>query len=362
MKTNKKNRAIIGLLLFCLLAMYGSIIPVAKAASLTDISDTISTSRPGIAATHTIVFKPVTGLAAGDFINVTFPATFTGLDVGNATCPSDATEGVVGQTLSCEVVTPIASLATSTITVTDVTNPAKVNATAGVADTYQIYVETTDASDVLIERADAMVAVVEAVTMTATVEATLGFTITGVAAGQVVNGIPTTADSSATSTPFGTIVPGASSTVAQQLNVTTNATDGYVVTVMQDHELLSNSGDDINSFDNSPDTTGSTTPHAWAAPLNTLDAYHTYGHMGLTTNDQDYGGTFRDYGTGIFNGSLFAGLNGTAPMGVMSHDGPSNGTAANIGEARVAYSVEISALQEAGDYTSTLTYVCTPQF
>jgi hypothetical protein len=49
-------------------------------------------------------------------------------------------------------------------------------------------------------------------------------------------------------------------------------------------------------------------------------------------------------------------------MVVMHHDGPADGSTDNKGAANVAYTAEITALQEAGDYESTLTYIATPTF
>jgi hypothetical protein len=77
--------------------------------------------------------------------------------------------------------------------------------------------------------------------------------------------------------------------------------------------------------------------------------------MGLTTNDASL--SVLD-----FSGSKFAGLNGTAPIEVMYNNGPAAAEIVGVGLARVAYEIEISDLQEAGDYSTTLTYICTPQF
>lgn len=358
-----KNKAIIYFIIFSMMSIYGFFPPVVNAASLIDVSDTISTSRPSGTATHTIEFQLVTALTANQTINITFPAGFTGLNVANVDCPTNSTENVAGQVVTCTVDPGQTLPATvdTAVVVTGVVSPAKV-AAEGIADTYQIYIETQNETMGVIERADAMVAIIDQVIMTASVEATLEFTISGLAAGAVINGITTTAATTATTTPFGTLSTTGSTTLGQLLNVETNATDGYVVTVEQDHEMLSNSGDNINSFNNAPDGSGSTTPVAWTAPTNILDQYQTYGHMGLTSADQDLGGTFRNFGSGIFNGSLYAGLNGTDPMAIMSHDGPSDGITASIGSSTVAYTAEIKNLQEAGDYTSTLTYICTPTY
>jgi hypothetical protein len=150
----------------------------------------------------------------------------------------------------------------------------------------------------------------------------------------------------------------ASSTLGQALRVTTNADEGYIVTVEQDHDLVSNSSTTINSFNNSPDYTGTTTPETWTQPLNLLDKYHTYGHMGLTTDDAD----LSTFSYSDFTGSQYAGLNNTDLMVIMHHDGPSDGNTQNKGYIKIAYTIEIASLQEAGDYTNTLTYICTPTY
>jgi len=46
----------------------------------------------------------------------------------------------------------------------------------------------------------------------------------------------------------------------------------------------------------------------------------------------------------------------------MYNGGPSDGTTDHVGVTQVAYSVRITSLQEAGDYTNTLTYICTPTY
>ena len=46
----------------------------------------------------------------------------------------------------------------------------------------------------------------------------------------------------------------------------------------------------------------------------------------------------------------------------MGHTGPANAAGVGIGTTTVGYKIELSSLQEAGDYTTTLTYVATPTF
>ena len=80
--------------------------------------------------------------------------------------------------------------------------------------------------------------------------------------------------------------------------------------------------------------------------------------MGLTTNDSDLSGK----GYMDFTGEKYVGFNDTDPIVVMNHDHPSDGKTQDIGKAAVAYTVEVSTLQEAGDYENILTYIATATF
>jgi hypothetical protein len=74
---------------------------------------------------------------------------------------------------------------------------------------------------------------------------------------------PTSTTTTSTSLPFGTLAANVSKTLAQDLTVSTNARNGYVVTVEQDANLLSSTGADIDGF---IDGAYTNTPAAWQAP------------------------------------------------------------------------------------------------
>jgi hypothetical protein len=341
LKTNRQNRfTIVSLLIFSMLVVYGNI-PLANAASLTDVKDTISDSDPGENATHTITFTTGLGLVATDYIEVTLDDDFG--DITTGTCPASTTLATTTTTIRCTATDAI-NTGSKTIVLNSITNPSE--------GYYMVSIATKNASHVEKEASDIMVYTIQDVTLSATVNPILTFAIAGLDAGQSVNGIVTTATSTATTTPFGTLDIAASSTVGQRLTVSTNATDGYSISVFQDGELENAAGSKINSFYNAAEGTGSTSPDFWAAPLNTLNDPDTYGHMGLTTSDT------ADLTT--FASSKYAGLSGTSTMEISVNHGAANGTGDGITD--VAYTVEITALQEAGDYTNTLTYVCTAQY
>ena len=303
--------------------------------------------------THTIVFQAGADLTVGTVITVAFNANFTGINSTNLSCPSDAAEGGSGQDITCTVAATLASTTAHTITLTDTVNPSS----AGPYDVTISHDETGAE-----ESTKLIVYIIDDVTVTAHVESNLTFQIAPVASTTVINGDAMTKDSSTTTIEFGDLEALTAVRIGQEVRVTTNASGGFTVTVQQDGEMETAAGANINSFRESPDNTGSTTPEAWAEPTPILGLDHTYGHVGLTSSD----GTLNWGGGDPFDvvgaGQRYAGLNGTAPMEVLYHDGPADGTTAGAGMARVGYQIEISALQEAGDYSNVLTYICTPTF
>ncbi|MEA1963210.1 MAG: hypothetical protein U9M94_03130 [Patescibacteria group bacterium] len=361
LKTKKQKKYLAAILTVSIMvAMYG-VMPSADIAvavdAIEDAKDTISDSDSEMTATHTFNFKTNATTTATGYWRITFPEYFTGISDTNTTCgygDANFTASSTGQLVDCAVTADEVGTTTQVV-ITGVGNPATTS-------TYYIEIGNYNASDELLEQVTVAVVIVDDVLMTAKVDSSLTFEVSGTSTDGIVGGIHCSNASTATTTPFGTLETGATSTVCQTLNVTTNADDGYTVTVEQDDELTSDSLSNINSFNNSPNETGSTTPEAWVSPTNTLDAYHTYGHMGLHTDDSNLetGTTYDDFDTA--GATLFAGLNTTDPMPVMHHNGPSNGVAQNSGEAHLVYQVEIGSLQEAGDYENRLTYICTPTF
>ncbi len=348
----------------------------AEAANVKSFSDTLSDSAPATVSNHTITFVTPTGLAAGETISLEFETGFTGiaaltaedLDVsvngsdqslidGAASGPNwnvtaagqviDITSGTSTIGTNATVTIEIGTNATfATSGDSRITNPAVgsywITAAVGSSDTGQT-----------------MVAIVDAVTVTASVDTIFNFTVNGVNNALSVNGASTTATSTSTTIPFGQLVADTPATLAQDLTVSTNAANGFVVTVQADSQLSSTNGADIDGF---IDGAYTSSPTQWVAPSQTLGQENTYGHWGITSNDStvtpgltdefDVGGNGEDY--------LSA---STTPVEVFRHNGPTNGTLDGVGITRVGYTVEASALQEAAtDYSATLTYVATSVF
>lgn len=343
------------------------LVNTANAVTLTSVKDTLSDSRPSVTSNHTINFTTTTAVAAAQTIKIQFdPAT----DLFNLTGVTSSDVTTTGMTLvtvcgagTDEVTAAFDSTApdeniTFTVCATDtVAAGAKVVSVTGTnkitnpssTGSYVVRIAGTQT-----DTGDLRVAIIDPVTVTASVDTTLTFTIAGVAAGQAINGdaVTTSAGATATALPFGTLVPGTAETLGQTLTVTTNARNGFVVTIVQNQNLLSANGADIDVF---KDGAATATPTAWTAPLGTLDTEATYGHYGITSEDADLN-------TNEFGTALYAGNISTARQ-VFSHTGPADGSTADKGLTRVAIKAEINALQEAAtDYTNRLTYVATPTF
>lgn len=346
----------------------------AEASNLTYVKDTLSDSDTGSASNHTIQFLSPTGVGSNATITVTFPLGFNistssvavadvdfeinGVDETLTAAAPGAGEWqmtIVGQDLrlrsgSAESLGVNASATIKIGTNADgpgvnrVTNPTNINS-------YEFSI-TAGASD----SGQTRVAIVDNVLVTANVDTTLTFTVSGVANGATVNSSPTTTATTTTSTalPFGTVAAGVSKTLAQDLTVATNAIHGYVVTVEQDANLLSSTGADIDGF---IDGAYTNTPTAWVAPTNNIALENTWGHWGLTSDDISLLGAGVDFAANQWVAAS------TTPRAIMAHDGPADGVTNDIGSARVGYQIQISALQEAGDdYNTTLTYIATPTF
>lgn len=321
----------------------------AQAAALTFISDTLSTSEPSVTSGHSIAFTipPASSLGDGDTVSITFESFVVGAlssgdiavtvaggadpHAGFATTSNTVAFNAVSATAGQEVIVAIPD--------GFITNPATLQS-------YDITV-TTGAGD----SGKAMVAIVDTVTVSAIVDTTFDFTITGLATSSLVNGETTTGSTSATIIDFGLLVADTPEILGQELAVQTNAKNGFVVTVEQDGDLESASGAIIDSFF---DSTYQNSPIVWQVPGDNVSDPLTWGHWGLTSDD--------DINTSEFGTALYVAAS-TTPREIFSHNGPSDGSTTNIGTSSVAYKIEITPLQEAADdYSAILTYIATPTF
>ncbi len=344
---------------------------VALAVNLTDVSDTISDSDRSVLANHTITFVTPTGVLNGEDIVITFPngfnlstssVNFTDIDVASSTdftvaANCGATDhvgaGISGQELTLTFCSGdggyISPNGTTTIQIgSNASGGAEQITNHTTAGSYELNIDAGPS-----DSGSTRIVILDDVVVTAAVDTVFDFTVSGFAAvtGINVNGTTTNATSTATAIPFGTLTANNIKTAAQRLNVTTNATNGFVVTVYQSGGLSSATGADIDSFSNGNNLN---VPGAWVAPSATIGNENTYGHWGVTSSD--------NLNSNEFGSNLWVAAS-TTPRQVFSATSSADGIAANVGSTTVGYQVQISALQEAADdYSTTLTYIATPTF
>lgn len=368
----KHKKYFIVTLLVTMISMWALVppMPMAKAVgTITNASVTMSDSDLTASSSLTFDFTTATNTPQTGFWRLTFDVGANDYDLTNAVAvcaygdgnftASTSAASLTSGTIECVRSGGGTIAATTTqIVVYNVINPD----TAGAQ---YITIGNYDNIDVYNERVKVASFIIDDVIVTATVDSSLTFTVDATTTPRLGTSLYDCSDNktsaaTATSVPFGTLVVDDPDNICQELTVTTNAQDGYIVTIEQDHELLSDSGATIDSFREAGAGGGTTTPEAWASPANTLDYYNTYGHMGITSDDN---AVIAGSGLENFNnGEWFAGMAGTALMTVMDHNGPSDGYSENVGMATIMFRAEIASLQEAGDYQATLTYICTPTF
>jgi hypothetical protein len=337
------------------------------AASLTQVSDTLSDSRPGFVAAHTIAYTNPSSTTAGQTISYTFDPTTSAFGSVTSTAYTNVTSTGMTIVQSCSAGTNNVSMATTsynvlTFTVCGSNTLASGTITLKIAAGANITNPTSTGSYIIriggtqLNSADTRVAIVNGVNVTAAIATTFTFTVSSLATSTTLgNNATTTGTSSSTTLPFGTISPNTHNELGQQLNVTTNASNGFAVTLHEDQDLTSSKGNTIHLFSNANATA---TPSPWTSPTNIINNPLTYGHFGITSDDAS--GTL-NFGTST---PLYAGsFNPTSTLTVFAWNGPADGVTQNVGAAKVAFRIEISPLQAAAnDYTNNLIYVATPVF
>lgn len=345
----------------------------AKAANVSLFSDTLSTSNIGTISRHVIAFTtPTTTPAGGTFKIQLDPvtsafyeyystATTTDITVTGFTHVADATACSVAASEAYAVgnyndgsdenltftVCPSDNIPAGPIVIT-VGAVTRLWENPAAASSYRIVLSGS-------QTGETRVAVLQNVTLTAAVNTAFTFVVSGLATSTDVNGENTTQTSFATQLPFNTLASGTPQILGQQLQVYTNANNGFSVTVQEDQPPTSGSGAIIYLFKDGATTSA---PTVWTKPRAVLDSNETYGHFGITSDDADEGG-----GEWVATTTTPYAGNIISPRTVFTHIGPADGLTQNKGLAKVSYKIEITDLQAAGnDYTNTITYVATPTF
>ena len=343
------------------------IIP-ARAASLTTAKDLVSTSRSGVAATHTFTFTTpsTTGIktilfqfcttpscaAAPDMILTAVPTlgSVTGIaGTGYAAAGSSATCTGTGNT-NCTITLTVTTPTTQTVTpvtvpvTAGITNPATTNATTFV----KITTRSVAPADIDTSTVAFAVLTGTSIAMSASVGPTFTFTVAGVSSGNV-NTAATNIVTTANTIPFGTMTSGSTKIGALDTTVVTNALSGYTITVAAlATPPLSDGSNHLEVF-----TGVNATPTSWSSPAGTAPNVNT-GFVGYTTEEAALGtGTAARFTTGP---PKWAGLITTPEEVVYSAVG---GASRLI---RIGFQAEINGFQPPGAYSGTVLLVATPTY
>jgi hypothetical protein len=177
-------------------------------------------------------------------------------------------------------------------------------------------------------------------TLTLTVDDTLSFTVNSVGAAAACDGTTTTAASTATTIPFGTVTAAGNAIVCQDLTAATNATSGYTIYARYTAQPTNALGQTILNL--TPGT--NTTPSAFSAAG--TEAY------GYSTNDAGLG-------TGTAN-RFTNPTQGWAAMTTTNAEVAFESVPVTSTTYRVGHQVGVSLITKPGTYSTTIIYTCTP--
>ena len=193
-------------------------------------------ASPNIAATVTC---PADVAATYDFVTGT--ATRSATTIGTTEYHSFecaySGNGAVG--------TPFDAVTNGAFTISNLINPAPgITHTIGIADTPRIIIQHHNNQFQTVDQTTVAVGLIESVKVTASVAPQITFQIIGVASG--TSGLCDTSSTTVSTTPnvipLGDLLISSFTTAAQGLSVSTNAVNGYAVTVRENDQLGRNGG------------------------------------------------------------------------------------------------------------------------
>jgi hypothetical protein len=335
----------------------------AMAASLTSAKLTISDSRAAqTAVTHEFKFTTATGgsikhvdftycttatgaCSAVSGLNFALAGTgpITGLGAGSVSSPTANVS--LRYTVSSAAL--IGSGTAVTIPFTNITNPSGTNST------FFVRIETKDAGLAVIDNVSVASAVLTttSISVSASIGAAFTFTVAAVSSGSV-NGRTIDIVTTQNAIPFGAMVNGDVQVGAHDLTVSTNATNGYSVTVKTlDDPPLADMSNNIDNF-----TGTNSSPVTWSAPTSATANSNT-GYFGYTTEDSSLSAAAADRFTSS-GGNKWSGFT-TTPAEVIYR---ANSTVGAGETTRLGWIAEVNSNQPAGEYRGTVILVATPTY
>jgi hypothetical protein len=351
------------ILLIISVPLFAQLSTKVQVGTFTPAKVTISDSRASnAAATYAFAYTTsvTTSIKQFDVVFCTTASgacsTPTGMTTTGATRAIDnvagtgRTDDFTGNgTLSTVVTTP-ASQATQAVTVsyTGITNPSTTDSTF-----FARITTYSDTGSTVIDSASVAFAILTttSIAVTASVASTFTFSVAAVTTGSVNGATVDVTGSTANSIPFGTLSTATPKIAAHDLTVTTNATNGYTITVKAAADPpLVDSTNNIDAFSGT-----NATPTTWSSPAGSAASVNT-GFFGYTTNDASLGtGTATRFTAS--GGNKWSGTT-TSPLEVAY-------SATGIGSSeitRVGWQAEVNGLQPAGAYSGTVILVATPTY
>jgi hypothetical protein len=336
---------------------------VAFAASLTALSDTISSSTAeDTGVDHDLAFTTATtdlvkrvGIqfsttqggatkpAALDLSSVTL-GTVTGLGAGWSLVTSAAGDGLLY--INRASAQSVAGSTAATIPLSGITNSAIDDCQSSndiLQDTCHVRITTySDDGTTAIDMGDTSYTVQE--------DPHLSFEVEDVSSGASHNGVTSNITTSSTSIAFGRMGPSTSARYGtQKITITTNAPHGYKVYARLTDDLKG-----VSYVNNTFDPFGATsatwaTPQNWSTP-NGLSPNSNSGWLGANTSDTRVAGW--SSGSGKF------GPFGTTEREIAKSDGPDRGGSVIY----ISYAVQVNILQASDNYAATILYDIRPIF
>ncbi len=335
----------------------------ANAGTMTSASLTLTDSRAGQTSVGYNFAYTTTVTTSIKQLTILFCTTAsgtcttpTGISTTGATRSSDNLAGTgrtdtftTNGTLTTVVTTP-ATQSTQAVTTnyTGITNSTTANTT--------FFARVTTYSDTGSTTIDTVTVAAATLTstsiaITASVDSNLTFSIAAVTSGGTVNSATTNITTTASTIPFGTLTVGTAAIGAHDVTITTNAANGFTVTVAAPTNSVTGnpplyitntaSSANIDSF-----TGTHTSPTTWSAPAGTAASVNT-GFLGYSTEDTNVSG---------FSSNKWAGLT-TASDSVLTS---TTGSTSYV--KRVGWQVQVNSLQPAGSYQGTVVMVATPTY
>lgn len=333
-------------------------------------------SKPGGVVNHKFTFTLPSGGSVG---SLKFEYCMTAADValltctapnamnaGSATLASEAGSGITGMTmhaatgpdfnsyyLSRSSAFTLSSATTVTYTIGNVTNPTPLS---GYNMTFFVRISayaSTDTSGVAVHKGTVAASVNEQIVIDGTMPESLVF-CTGATVGTSLAGVPDCGTVTTGSISFTSLFsPTATASTTSQMAASTNAGSGYVITV--NGATLTSGGNTVTAMTTAGVSNHGNSQFGLNLTTNTIDTVPTGIVLTPTSNTTNYRGQpLTDYGTSdtfkFLSGDPVAN-SGNAVLG---------GTDAQI--YTVTYIANVPGSLPAGNYSTTLTYICTPTY